>query len=210
MNKKRFSIGDEIIARNKNDFGEFDSLPAVIYDIEGNSLKCFHISLEHVWNCCYPADWCRKTGIQYEISWLNNINQDGNRTIQSWIPIKWRKITEEKRDGARYFIDYKICFDCEMPEDGQEILVLIKEYNELSGEYEYYVRYDVHTDYFLGLECDECNWGKKVIGWMPIPTSFPIPAYEPYLIHVNYPSPKGSGFPSMPTKGSSLQETTYP
>ena len=40
-----------------------------------------------------------------------------------WIPVKWHRITEEERKREGYPKEWEYHFDCEMPEDGQEILV---------------------------------------------------------------------------------------
>lgn len=47
-------------------------------------------------------------------------------TIKSellWIPVKYHKITNEEREENGYPKDWEFIMDCEMPDDGQDILV---------------------------------------------------------------------------------------
>ncbi len=65
MSVSDFSIGDEVIRHYKNNHGEGDDVPTVIYDFDEDHLKCFHIQHGHVIHSCYPADQYRKTGNHY-------------------------------------------------------------------------------------------------------------------------------------------------
>ena len=40
-----------------------------------------------------------------------------------WIPVTWHEIAEEERAENGYPKDWVVFMDCEMPSDGQEILV---------------------------------------------------------------------------------------
>ncbi|MBP3664941.1 MAG: hypothetical protein J6J03_07260 [Tyzzerella sp.] len=83
--------------------------------------------------------------------------------MSEWIPIKWHETTDDDSlDKERY----PLCLDCEMPEDGQEIVVCRK-----NG----YVCADtcIYDDgYYLDSDCD---WIDDVIAWMPLPEP-----YNPY------------------------------
>ena len=82
-----------------------------------------------------------------------------------WIPMTTRSMTEEEREHYREWsdIDGAMIFDCELPEDGQEVLVS-------NGGY---VCIDTFCKddgcYFEGVDIDD------VQAWMPLPKP-----YEPY------------------------------
>lgn len=77
----------------------------------------------------------------------------------SWIPVKAHPATDEERE-SHPDIDYWL--DCEMPDDGQEILVTVKHKNWISVEKD--VCY-VDSEYSLdsGYDWDD------IIAWMPLP-----------------------------------------
>lgn len=80
--------------------------------------------------------------------------------VGEWIPIKWHETTDdESLDKERY----PLCLDCEMPEDGQEIVVCRK-----NG----YVCVDTCI-YDDGYSLDSgCDWIDDVIAWMPLPEPY--------------------------------------
>lgn len=81
-----------------------------------------------------------------------------------WIPVKWHEITEEEREREEYPKYWKVYLDCEMPEDGEEILVTTK----------YGVIADIgYNDYEYYLESGR-DWIDDVTAWM----SFPEPYKE--------------------------------
>ena len=77
-----------------------------------------------------------------------------------WIPIKWHEITEEEREREGYPKDWVVHIDCDMPCDGDEILVQTK-----NG----YIRWDVcYTDGELSLDSG-WDWIEDIVAWMPLP-----------------------------------------
>lgn len=77
-------------------------------------------------------------------------------SAEQWIPVKWREPTEEE---SKY---YTYMADCEMPEDGQEILVT-------DGKYVW--KDECTYDDGFGLDSLE-DW-QNITAWMPLP--------EPYM-----------------------------
>lgn len=81
-----------------------------------------------------------------------------------WIPMTTRPMTEEEREHYREWsdVDEAMIFDCELPEDGQEVLV----------SYGGYVCVDTFCKddgcYFEGVDIDDVD------AWMPLP-----PCYDP-------------------------------
>ena len=73
-------------------------------------------------------------------------------SAQQWIPVKWREPTEEE---SKY---YTYMADCEMPEDGQEILVT-------DGKYVW--KDECTYDDGFGLDSLE-DW-QNITAWMPLP-----------------------------------------
>ena len=82
---------------------------------------------------------------------------------QEWIPIKWHEITDEERVIEEYPNEWLVHLDCQMPDDGERILVQTKWGN---------------------IELDECyiddgcyldsgyDWVEDVIAWMPLPEPY--------------------------------------
>lgn len=79
-----------------------------------------------------------------------------------WIPMTTRPMTEEEREDYRewFDVDEGMIFDCELPEDGQEVLV----------SYGGYVCVDTFCKddgcYFEGVDID------GVEAWMPLPEPY--------------------------------------
>lgn len=88
----------------------------------------------------------------------------GNGEIPNggWIPMTIRPMTEEEREHYREWsdVDEGMIFDCELPEDGQEVLV----------SHGGYVCVDTFcTDdgcYFEGVDIDDVD------AWMPLPKPY--------------------------------------
>lgn len=82
------------------------------------------------------------------------------RSKDKWIPIKWHYITDEEREESGYPKDWVYFLDCEMPEDGQEIIVTTKH-----G----YVEKDVcYLDDGYSLDSG-WDWREDIVAWMPMP-----------------------------------------
>lgn len=87
----------------------------------------------------------------------------GLPSADRWIPIKYHEITDEEREENGYPKDWVYYLDCEMPEDGQEILVTTK-----NG----YVEKDVcYLDDGYGLDSG-WDWRENVLAWMPLPDAY--------------------------------------
>ena len=92
-------------------------------------------------------------------------------SAQEWIPVKYRPMTaeERKRFEEEYIYGYELeddealMFDCEMPEDGQEILVSCR-YGRVDEDI---CQYDGE---FYGLEGND-DWD-GIIAWMPLPEPY--------------------------------------
>ena len=83
--------------------------------------------------------------------------------VQGWIPIKYHEITEIERKENGYPKDWVYSLDCEMPQDGQEILVQAK-----NGE----IRWDVcYEDDGFSLDSG-WDWKDDIIAWMPLPDPY--------------------------------------
>lgn len=81
----------------------------------------------------------------------------------AWIPIKYHEITEIERKENGYPKDWVYFLDCEMPQDGQEILVQAK-----NGE----IRWDVcYEDDGFSLDSG-WDWKDDIIAWMPLPEPY--------------------------------------
>lgn len=72
-----------------------------------------------------------------------------------WTPIKWHKNIDT------------IVYDCEMPKDGQEILITTK-----TGKIETDICYIYNNEYFF----ESCWPIEDIIAWMPLP--LPVPYEE--------------------------------
>lgn len=76
-----------------------------------------------------------------------------------WIPIKTRPLTEEEKEE---YPDFSFMYDCQMPEDQQEVLVSTKWGVRTDIYYK-----DVDGCYFENY-CDEDD----VLAWMPFPQPY--------------------------------------
>ena len=77
-----------------------------------------------------------------------------------WIPVKWHEIMDEERELEGYPKDWEVFMDCEMPCDGQEILVQTK-----NG----YIILDIcYEDGEFSLDSG-CDWIEDIAAWMPLP-----------------------------------------
>jgi hypothetical protein len=87
-----------------------------------------------------------------------------------WIPVKYRKMTDEEvkeyeeQIGEQIPEDERVCFDCSMPDDDQEILVCT------NLERIYLDRCEIDPDYVYGLE-ENGDWD-GVVAWMPLPKPY--------------------------------------
>ena len=80
-----------------------------------------------------------------------------------WIPIKWHEITEEEREREGYPKDWVVHIDCDMPCDGDEILVQTK-----NG----YIRWDVcYEDGEFSLDSG-WDWIEDIVAWKPLPDPY--------------------------------------
>lgn len=85
------------------------------------------------------------------------------RQTWEWIPVKWHEITDEEREREGYPKDWVYYLDCEMPQDGQEILVQAK-----NGEIGWDVCYEDD-----GFSLDSgWDWKDDIIAWMPLPEPY--------------------------------------
>lgn len=84
-----------------------------------------------------------------------------NRRADGWIPIKTRPLTEEEKEGHP---DWSYILDCELPDDGQRILI--------------HCVYNKHESVQLDQYYDDCGMcyldsgydlGEEVDAWMPLP-----------------------------------------
>lgn len=80
-----------------------------------------------------------------------------------WIPIKWHEITDAEREENGYPREWVLLIDCEMPCDGQEILV-----QTTNG----YIRWDVcYEDGGFSLDSG-WDWVEDIVAWMPLPKPY--------------------------------------
>jgi hypothetical protein len=88
-----------------------------------------------------------------------------------WIPIKYHKVSEQERAEKGLSPDADICFDCELPEDGQEILITVKYTSPRSGEVSYYVEKDTFcNDEQYGCYLESCyEFPDEVTAWAQLP-----------------------------------------
>ena len=107
-------------------------------------------------------------------AWLGS-NEDRETTEQAvdiaikalqqtaWIPIKYHEITESERKENGYPKDWVYFLDCEMPQDGQGILVQAK-----NGE----IRWDVcYEDDGFSLDSG-WDWKDDIIACLPLPEPY--------------------------------------
>ena len=85
---------------------------------------------------------------------------EGMADAKRWIPIKWHDCTDEDREKYGFSNDIVAVFDCEMPDDGQSILVTT------SHGYVYQDVCYINDGYSLDSGWD---WIDDIKAWMPIP-----------------------------------------
>ena len=88
---------------------------------------------------------------------------DTEPTIGEWILIKGHEILEEEREQEGYPKDWEIYLDCEMPSDGQEILVTTR-----WGTVEADMCYE-DGEFSLDSGYD---WIEDIVAWMPMPEPY--------------------------------------
>lgn len=89
---------------------------------------------------------------------IDNAPTVEERPQGEWIPIKTRPLTEEEKEE---YPDYSFMYDCQMPEDGQQILISTK----------YGVEFDTcfaDDGYYLDSDRD---W-EDVYAWQPLPKPY--------------------------------------
>lgn len=77
-----------------------------------------------------------------------------------WIPVKFRPLTDEEQEE---YPDYCYMADCQMPDDGEEILVSTKSGRVEKDE----CRFD--DGYYLDSGSD---WQTDIVAWMPLPKPY--------------------------------------
>ena len=80
-----------------------------------------------------------------------------------WIPFKFHELTEQEKQEDERLADYDICLDCDMPTDGEEIIITTKD-----G----YVMADTCTicgGYYLESGLD---WTEDVLAWAEMPERY--------------------------------------
>lgn len=88
-----------------------------------------------------------------------------SENVMTWTPVKMRPMDEEERaywsDHYGYDIEYEdaVIFDCQMPEDGQEILVSYRKWIAMD-------KCEIDGGCY-GLEGNG-DW-EDVVAWMPLP-----------------------------------------
>lgn len=90
-------------------------------------------------------------------------------SVQQWIPVTTRPMDEEERkrfsEKLGFDVEYgdSVIFECEMPDDGQEILVSYNGYVCMD-------KCEVDEDCLYGLEGNGDWYG--VIAWCPLPEPY--------------------------------------
>lgn len=94
---------------------------------------------------------------------------DGQADTLEWIPIKTRPMTEEEKEHYRElgwddtFLDEIVMYDCDLPKDGQEVLITTK-YGE--------VQTDTFCDDGDGASFEIYSDDGYVLAWMPKPEPY--------------------------------------
>ena len=97
-----------------------------------------------------------KAVLKMQIEELPSVQPE--RTAE-WIPVKYHYITDEEREREGYSEDWAYYLDCEMPDDGQEIIV-----TDGAG----YVCFDI-CYYEDGYSLDSGGDWRDIKAWMPLP-----------------------------------------
>lgn len=101
------------------------------------------------------GDWMRYDQWRKDLDAITRVP-----SADRWTPIKYHEITDEEREENGFPKDWVYYLDCEMPKDGQGILVTTK-----NG----YVEKDVcFLDDGYGLDSG-WDWREDVVAWMPLP-----------------------------------------
>lgn len=114
-----------------------------------------------IWNDT-EEEWAYRNAWVEHISAIKALPSAEPKTGE-WIPIKWHEITEEEREREGYPKDWVVYIDCDMPCDGDEILVQTK-----NG----YIRWDVcYEDGEFSLDSG-WDWIEDIVAWMPLPEPY--------------------------------------
>lgn len=92
-------------------------------------------------------------------AWLENVSP----AEPGWISIKWHDCTDEDREKYGFSKEIVCVFDCEMPDDEQEILVTTSH-----GYIEKDVNY-IDDGFHLDSGWD---WIEDIKAWMPLPKMY--------------------------------------
>lgn len=95
----------------------------------------------------------------FDIGYVQGLEDGQKRPQGEWIPIKTRPLTEEEKEE---YPDYSFMYDCQLPDDGQEVLV-----TSSCG----YVRLDTFyrdDGCYFEYYCDEGD----VVAWQPLPEPY--------------------------------------
>lgn len=97
-----------------------------------------------------------------------NIRKPSAQSEQRWVPVKFRPMDSEEREywedqfGEELVDEDAVMFDCQMPEDGQEILVSYRKWIGMD-------KCEVDGGCY-GLEGNG-DW-EGVVAWMPLPEPY--------------------------------------
>lgn len=83
----------------------------------------------------------------------------------TWIPVKWRPITEEEREECLYDEDIKFIAEFPIPDDGDEILI-----SRNNGKWVDLVEF-TYDEYGIG-DYSGNDWVEEVDAWMPLPKGY--------------------------------------
>lgn len=80
-----------------------------------------------------------------------------------WIPIKWHEITDEERVIEEYPKEWLVIFDCQIPDDGERILVQTK-WGDIELD-------ECYIDDGIRLDSDR-DWIDDIVAWTPLPEPY--------------------------------------
>lgn len=80
-----------------------------------------------------------------------------------WIPIKWHEITDEERVIEEYPNEWLVLFECQMPDDGERILVQIK-WGDIELD-------ECYIDDGISLDSGR-DWIDDIVAWKPLPEPY--------------------------------------
>jgi|GEM_PF-2056640 hypothetical protein len=111
---------------------------------------------------------CRRCPFHYAYALCPLVKNDKNPNDcpieivkdSQWIPFKYRKMTDEEKES--YSTDYDTILDCELPEEGQPILV-----SDGKSAWEDFFMRDGDLCY-LDVTCDI----EEGMAWMPMPEPY--------------------------------------